>query len=118
MSNAAIESTMLNAEGSVPVEVATGKPWYVYLLLCGDGSFYAGVTTDVAQRLAKHVSGKGAKYTRAKGVVRVLAVMECEGRVRAQQVEWQVKQLPKNRKIAYLGGALTLEKSASYVLSK
>ena len=38
--------------------------WYLYILQCGDGSLYTGITTDVEKRLEAHRSGKGAKYTR------------------------------------------------------
>ena len=38
---------------------------YVYLLECGDGSFYCGWTNDLEKRLADHNAGRGAKYTRA-----------------------------------------------------
>ena len=39
---------------------------YVYILRCGDGEPYTGATTDIANRLAVHRSGKGAKYTRSR----------------------------------------------------
>ena len=45
---------------------------YVYLLLCGDGSYYCGYTVDMERRLAAHRSGKGAKYTRARGPLRLV----------------------------------------------
>ena len=38
----------------------------VYMLLCADGTYYTGWTTDFNQRLATHNSGKGAKYTRSR----------------------------------------------------
>lgn len=37
----------------------------VYILRCGDGSLYTGITTDLERRVAVHNSGKGAKYTRS-----------------------------------------------------
>ena len=33
--------------------------WYLYILRCGDGSLYTGITTDVEKRLEQHRSGKG-----------------------------------------------------------
>ena len=44
--------------------------WWLYLLECGDGSFYAGIAVDVEARLHAHASGKGAKYTRGRGPLR------------------------------------------------
>ena len=41
--------------------------WYVYILRCGDGTLYTGITDDVPRRLAVHRAGKGAKYTRGRG---------------------------------------------------
>ncbi|MEE0786285.1 MAG: GIY-YIG nuclease family protein [Oscillospiraceae bacterium] len=42
--------------------------WWVYILRCGDGTLYTGMTDDPERRLAAHRSGHGAKYTR--GAVR------------------------------------------------
>lgn len=38
----------------------------MYVLLCGDGSYYCGISTDVPRRLAQHRSGTGARYTRGR----------------------------------------------------
>ncbi len=40
--------------------------WTVYLARCADGSFYTGITTDLARRLAEHNAGCGAAYTRSR----------------------------------------------------
>ena len=40
--------------------------WFLYLIECDDGSVYTGIATDVQARYAKHVTGKGARYTRAR----------------------------------------------------
>ena len=52
------------------------RPWFLYLLECRDGSYYAGISTDVEARFAAHQAGKGARYTRARPPLRVLAVRE------------------------------------------
>lgn len=77
------------------------KDWCVYLLLCEDGSYYAGVTNDLAARFAAHVAGKGARYTRAHKPIRVLAFKSFGDRSLAQKAEWAVKQLPKSKKINF-----------------
>lgn len=41
--------------------------WWVYILRCGDRSFYTGISTDVARRLRLHQAGRGARYTRGRG---------------------------------------------------
>lgn len=42
------------------------KLYYMYVLLCADGSFYCGFTDDVQRRFRTHQRFKGAKYTRVK----------------------------------------------------
>ena len=39
--------------------------YYVYVLVCGDGSLYTGMTNDLHRRMALHAAGRGAKYTRS-----------------------------------------------------
>ena len=44
--------------------------YYMYVLLCADGTFYGGFTNDVAKRVATHNAGKGAKYTKTRRTTR------------------------------------------------
>lgn len=81
---------------------AVSPSWFVYLLECADGSYYAGITTDVDARLAAHQAGKGARYTRAHRPLRVLASRVYPDRSSALRAEWQLKQLPRARKLAFL----------------
>jgi putative endonuclease len=46
--------------------------YFVYMLLCEDGSYYLGSTVDIDQRFAMHLSGKGASYTRSHKPVKVV----------------------------------------------
>ena len=38
--------------------------FYFYVLYCSDQTLYGGYTVNLAQRIACHNQGKGAKYTR------------------------------------------------------
>lgn len=78
------------------------KPWFLYLLECHDGSYYAGISTDVEARFKVHLAGKGARYTRAHPPLRVLACRAYADRADAARAEWQIKQLPRERKLAWL----------------
>jgi predicted GIY-YIG superfamily endonuclease len=81
---------------------------YVYILRCGDGTFYIGTARDIAARLALHHAGKGAKYTRSRGP---LAVVWQEGPMtvsRALRREHQLKQLTRAQKAAFIAGQLVL----------
>lgn len=74
------------------------KTWWVYILLCGDGTYYTGVTTDVQARLETHRSGIGAKYTRSRGPLQLAYTEQCEDKVAAFKREYAIKQLKRSEK--------------------
>ena len=77
--------------------------WYVYILECGDGSYYTGITTDVQARLATHIKGKGAKYTRGRGPLSIKYVETYENKSKALKREHIIKKLSKiNKKELWL----------------
>ena len=75
-----------------------GDKWYVYILRCGDGTLYTGITTDVSRRLQMHRSGRGAKYTRGRQPLELVYTEACEDHSQALKREWQIKQLPRAEK--------------------
>jgi len=79
---------------------ATGG-WWLYLLECGDGSWYAGISNDLDARLRAHAAGRGARYTRGRTPLRLLASRAYPDRASASRAEWQLKRLPKGRKLAF-----------------
>ena len=81
--------------------MATGS-WFLYLLECSGGSYYAGITTDVQARFQAHAAGKGARYTRAHPPLRILGFREYADRATASRAEWQLKRQPRGRKLAWL----------------
>jgi putative endonuclease len=76
--------------------------WYLYLIECTNGALYAGITTDVDARYAKHASGKGAKYTRANPPLRLIGSTEFQDRSSASKAEYKIKNLPRAQKVAFL----------------
>lgn len=74
--------------------------YYVYLLRCGDGSLYAGITTDPARRLAEHQGrgGRGARYTAARRALRMEGVWTAEDRSSASRLEYRFKRLTRAEK--------------------
>jgi methenyltetrahydrofolate cyclohydrolase len=65
---------------------------YVYLLLCADGTYYTGWTTDVARRLATHQRGQGARYTRARLPVTLAYYEELADARAARQREYRLRR--------------------------
>lgn len=78
------------------------KTWKLYILRCGDGSLYTGITTDVEARFAQHNAGKGAKYTRGRGPLELVYSEECGTHSDALKRELAVKALPRVQKLELL----------------
>ena len=74
------------------------KAWYLYMLRCGDGSLYTGITTDVEKRLAAHRAGKGAKYTRGRGPLELVYREELPDHSAALKRELEIKSMPRAEK--------------------
>jgi putative endonuclease len=74
--------------------------WFVYLVECRDGTYYTGVARDVDRRIAAHNAGRGARYTRGRGPVVVVAASRAMEKRAAYRLEHAVKQLPRRRKAA------------------
>ena len=75
--------------------------WILYLLECNNGAYYAGITNDLDTRFASHLSGKGARYTRANPPVKILASKSYSNRSNASIAEAQLKSLPRHKKLQY-----------------
>lgn len=75
----------------------------VYLLICKDGTLYTGWTNDMTARLAAHNSGKGAKYTRGRGPVRVAYQEWFLTREEALKREAQIKKMSRPQKLCLIG---------------
>ena len=76
------------------------KPWYLYLVRTRCGSLYAGVSTDVPRRLGEHTgtSGRGAKYLRSRGPLRLAYCVRLGSHELALRAESGIKRLSKRRK--------------------
>lgn len=72
--------------------------WSVYLVRCGDGSLYTGITTDVERRLGEHRAGRGAKALRGRAPLELVTALEVGEHGTALRVEHRFKRLSKARK--------------------
>ena len=75
------------------------KQWLVYILRCGDGTLYTGVTDDLPHRLEMHRAGKGAKYTRGRGPLTLVYRENVETYSAALKREYRIKQLTREDKL-------------------
>ena len=78
--------------------------WYVYILLCDDGSFYTGVTGDLHRRLDEHSSGIGSRYTACHGAALSVYHEVFQDRNDAEARENQIKRWSKAKKVALIEG--------------
>lgn len=94
---------------------------FVYILKCGDGTFYTGAALDWQKRLLAHRLGKGAKYTRCRQPLSVVFLRETETWPEALVEEARIKKLqrPQKEKLiaAYSdsdGSLVVAEKNSGY----
>jgi putative endonuclease len=72
---------------------ARRRAYFVYVLLCDDGSYYTGYTNDVASRLRRHKEGRGARYTRIHKPEKLVLVEKFRTRSAAIRRESRIKAL-------------------------
>ena len=75
---------------------------YMYVLECADGTLYTGYAVDVERRVAVHNAGRGAKYTRSRLPVTLVANAEFASKHDAMSAEYRFKRLTREEKIRLL----------------
>ena len=79
------------------------KAW-LYILKCGDGSYYTGSTNNLSLRLAQHQAGEGCAYTRSRLPVELVYSQEFPSEHQAFLRERQVKGWSRAKKEALIHG--------------
>ncbi len=80
------------------------RPCYCYIVECADGTYYTGWTVDPEKRVAVHNQGRGARYTRAHGPVKLVYVEELPDRKSAMKREIAIKKMERKRKLKLIEG--------------
>ncbi|HSH72280.1 MAG TPA: GIY-YIG nuclease family protein [Methylophilaceae bacterium] len=75
--------------------------WYLYLLECKSGAYYAGITNNLEARFEAHQQGRGARYTKANPPIRIIASRPYPDRSTASVAEAQLKRKPRHQKIDF-----------------
>jgi len=80
------------------------KVWHVYLVECADGTLYCGIAQNPAERLAEHNGALpgGAKYTRGRRPVALLASKMCANKGDALKLERAIKSSPREKKLSFM----------------
>lgn len=71
---------------------------YVYILICGDGSYYTGWTNHLNARVKAHQCGRGAKYTKSHQPVELVYYEEYGDQRTAMRREYACKQMSRTEK--------------------
>jgi putative endonuclease len=76
------------------------KDWFVYILHCGNGALYTGVTTDVRRRIKEHKQNgrRSARFTRAFAPVELVYSCRVGAKNLAYRIEYHIKKLPRSKK--------------------
>lgn len=72
--------------------------YYVYILLCRDGSYYTGYTKNVKRRVDLHERGQGGRYTRSHRPEKIVYVEKFDSRIEAMKREREIKTLSHGKK--------------------
>ncbi len=107
------EATRIGGQRTMSVLPAFPMNHYVYLVQCADGTLYTGYAKDVQQRLAVHNTGKGARYTRTRLPVTLLASWHFPTQSAALKREYQIKQLTRQQKLALSQSSVDAETTPS-----
>jgi putative endonuclease len=88
------------------------KTWQVYIVRCQDGSYYTGITTDLARRIAEHNSAAGgARYTRPRQPVSLVYAETAPDRSTACRREYQLRRLTPAMKRALISRGAPLREA-------
>lgn len=76
--------------------------WFVYILVCADGTLYTGITTDPERRVGAHNAGGASKYTAARRPVELKYLESARDRSEASKRESAIKKMSRAEKIALI----------------
>ncbi len=78
--------------------------FFVYLLLCVDGSIYCGSTGDLQNRLKEHRSGEATQWTKKRQPIKLVYFEIQDSLIHARRREQQIKGWSKTKKMKLISG--------------
>ena len=69
------------------------RSYYVYVLLCADGTYYTGYSANPIARFAEHMKGQGARYTRTHKPMEIVHLERFRTQRAAMRRERAIKNL-------------------------
>ena len=76
------------------------EQWFVYILRCGDGTYYTGITKDLHRRCKQHNAGIASRYTRSRLPTRLVYQEPSRSQSQALRREAAIKSLTRQEKMS------------------
>jgi len=73
--------------------------YYVYLVLCKNGSIYTGTTDNITTRFKRHKSGTGGWHTKLYPAIELLRIEKFQTKREALRREQQIKGWRREKKL-------------------
>lgn len=90
----------------------------VYIVHCGDDTYYTGIAVDVDKRMSEHeTSPRGARYLRGRGPLTLVFSVTAGDRAAALRLEHRIKRLSRAQKKALINGSESLQDLAATQVS-
>ena len=86
--------------------------WFVYILRCGNGDLYTGLTANVERRFDEHQSGIGGHFTKTSQPVELVYQESFVTEEEARRREVQLKTWSRAKQLALIEGNLQALKRA------
>jgi putative endonuclease len=82
----------------------------MYVVECADETLYTGITTEIERRIHEHNhTTRGAKYTRCRRPVELVASWSYDNHSQAASAEWHFKQLTRDQKLGRINADMAAE---------
>jgi putative endonuclease len=78
--------------------------YFVYILMCKDGSLYTGIAQNVSRRFREHKADRGGHYTRSHHARKIVYTELCINKSTALKREIQIKKLSRVKKLELISG--------------
>jgi len=92
----------------VPTNASKEIDWFLYMIRCGNGDLYTGISTDVNRRLKEHTRNKGAQRLKGKGPLELVYKKLIGSHSQALRVEYKIKKFKKEKKEKLIKGEIKL----------
>jgi len=83
-------------------DIASAKPWFVYLVRAESGALYCGISDDPQRRFEQHCRGRGARFFHVSPARALVYVEACADKRAALRREIAIKRLNKAAKEALI----------------